>query len=275
MATFKSSSVWVRFDQFQVDLSSCELLRSGVPVPLQEQPFQVLRLLLQSAGTVVTREELCAALWPSDTFVDFELGLNTAVKKLRQALEDSAEHPKYIETLHRRGYRFICPVEWAPNDVRGAMATAEPAAQHGPALVVPDQSRDVAPQGQQPAQEPLRPSWWKRKSTIAVMVCLVVAGLLYPLVAPEIERLWRLRELQQLKVVPLTALPGNVASPTFSPDGSTVIYTALRGESRTLAFKAVNGAAAEEATATGLASVYDWSPDGQQLLVQVQNSQAN
>ncbi len=269
MATSKSSSVWVRFDQFQVDLSGCELLRSGVPVPLQEQPFQVLRLLLQSAGKVVTREELCTALWPSDTFVDFELGLNTAVKKLRQALEDSAEHPKYIETLHRRGYRFICPVEWAQSDVRGAVATAEPAAQRGPALVVPDQSRAVAPQVQQVAPESPSPPWWKRKSTIAVMVCLVVAGLLYPLVTPEIEQLWRLRELQQLKVVPLTALPGN--SPTFSPDGSQVAFAwdgENNGEGYDLYVKVLGSDRPLRLThhpSTALAGA--WSPDGRAIAI--------
>ncbi len=100
------------FDQFQVDLTSGELLRSGVRVPLQGQPFQVLRLLLEANGKVVTREELRQVLWPEDTFVDFELGVNTAVKKLRQALEDSADHPKFIETLPRYGYRFVIPVEW-------------------------------------------------------------------------------------------------------------------------------------------------------------------
>ena len=269
MATSKSPSVWVRFDQFQVDLSSCELLRSGVPVPLQEQPFQVLRLLLQSAGTVVTREELCAALWPSDTFVDFELGLNTAVKKLRQALEDSAEHPRYIETLHRRGYRFICPVEWAPNDVRGAVAEAQPAAQRGPALLVPNQSRDVEPQLPQPVPESPSPPWWKRKSMIAATVCLVIAGLLYPLVTPEIERLWRLLELQQLKVLPLTTLPGNVASPTFSPDGSQVAFS-WDGENNGVGFdvyvKVIGSDRPLRLTSHPAVRLsVAWSPDGRNL----------
>jgi DNA-binding winged helix-turn-helix (wHTH) protein len=100
------------FDQFHVDLTSGELLRSDVRVPIQGQPFQVLRLLLEAEGKVVTRDELRQVLWPQDTFVDFELGVNTAVKKLRQALEDSADHPKFIETLPKYGYRFMIPVEW-------------------------------------------------------------------------------------------------------------------------------------------------------------------
>ena len=118
-----------RFDRFNVDLSSGRLQRSGLNVPVQSQPFQVLRLLLLANGEVVSREQLRAALWPEDTFVDFEHGLNTAVRKLRQALEDSAENPKFVETLPRTGYRFIAPVEWAPKpsskpETRGLVTTA-------------------------------------------------------------------------------------------------------------------------------------------------------
>ena len=107
----------VRFDLFRVDLSSGELFRSGVRVPIQDQPLQLLLLLLEAEGRVVTREQLRAALWPQGTFVDFEHAVNTAVKKLRQALEDPAEHPKFVETLPRIGYRFITTVEWV-SDVR-------------------------------------------------------------------------------------------------------------------------------------------------------------
>jgi len=115
MATSNSLPVRARFDQFHVDFSSGVLQRSGVRVPVQSQPLQVLRLLLNAEGKVVTREELRKVLWPADTFVDFELGVNTAVKKLRQALEDPADHPKFIETLPRIGHRFMVPVEWMPN----------------------------------------------------------------------------------------------------------------------------------------------------------------
>src|SRR6266536_2934710 len=109
LCSLRSSSV--RFDLFRVDLSSGELFRSGIRVPIQDQPLQLLRLLLEAEGRVVSREQLRAALWPQDTFFDFEHAVNTAVKKLRQALEDSAEHPKFVETLPRIGYRFITTVE--------------------------------------------------------------------------------------------------------------------------------------------------------------------
>ena len=97
----------IRFDDFEVNLRSRELRKKGVPISLQEQPFRILEILVAAAGNVVTREELAAALWPAGTFVEFDRGLNTAVNKLRVALGDSAEEPRFIETVGRRGYRFI------------------------------------------------------------------------------------------------------------------------------------------------------------------------
>jgi len=99
-----------RFGPFE--LSECEgdLRKNGVRIKLQEQPFRVLLELVANAGRIVTREDLQQKLWPSDTFVDFEVGLNSIVRKLRQALNDEAEHPHYIETLAKRGYRFLAPV---------------------------------------------------------------------------------------------------------------------------------------------------------------------
>jgi DNA-binding winged helix-turn-helix (wHTH) protein len=100
-----------RFGVFELDLSAGELRKGGVKLRLQGQPFQVLALLLDRAGDVVTREELQQKLWPSDTFVDFDHSLNTAINKVREALGDSASSPRYVETLARRGYRFIAPVQ--------------------------------------------------------------------------------------------------------------------------------------------------------------------
>ncbi len=114
MATSRSSPACARFDQFEVDLSSKELRKWGVRVPVQEQPLHLLRLLLESEGKVVTREQLRDALWPADTFVDFEHGVNAAIRKLRLALDDSPDDPKFIETLPKQGYRFIVSVEWVP-----------------------------------------------------------------------------------------------------------------------------------------------------------------
>jgi DNA-binding winged helix-turn-helix (wHTH) protein len=104
----------VRFGAFEVDLRAGELRKGGLRVKLQDQPFQILALLLERPGEVVTREQLQRLLWPADTFVDFDVGLNTAIKRLRDALGDSAESPRYVETVHRRGYRFVAPVEEEP-----------------------------------------------------------------------------------------------------------------------------------------------------------------
>ena len=112
-----SSSYCVRFGVFEVDLRSGELRKAGSRVPLQEQPFRILARLLQRPGELITREELRQELWSGDTFVDFEHGLNAAVKRLRDALGDSAETPRFIETLPRRGYRFVAPVATTPESV--------------------------------------------------------------------------------------------------------------------------------------------------------------
>ena len=101
----------IRFGLYEANLRTGELRRSGHKVRLQEQPFQLLVLLLQKRGEIVTREELRASLWPSDTFVDFDHGLNAAIRRLRDALGDSADNPCFVETLARRGYRFIAPVD--------------------------------------------------------------------------------------------------------------------------------------------------------------------
>jgi len=101
----------VRFDAFDVDMRSGEVRKHGIRLKLNRQPFKILSLLLERPGDLVTREELRQKLWPAETFVDFDTGLNSAVKKLRDALCDSADEPRYIETLPRRGYRFIAQVE--------------------------------------------------------------------------------------------------------------------------------------------------------------------
>jgi len=112
-----------RFGTFEVDLATGELRRNGVKRKIQEQPFRVLAMLLDHPGEVVTREALRERLWPADTFVDFEHGLNTAIRKLRRALDEAAENPRYVETLARRGYRFIAPVTVEASEVTG---TPEP-----------------------------------------------------------------------------------------------------------------------------------------------------
>ena len=97
----------VRFDVYALDLRAGELFKTGRKIKFQEQPFRILAMLLEHPGQLVTREELRQKLWPQDTFVDFDHSLNTAIKKLRRALGDDAGHPRFVETLPRRGYRFV------------------------------------------------------------------------------------------------------------------------------------------------------------------------
>src|SRR5262249_3413986 len=101
----------VHFDAFTVDLRAGEVQKRGIRLRVQDQPFRVLAFLLERPGDVVTREELRQRLWPADTFVDFDTGLNSAIKRLRDVLGDSADKPRYIETLPRRGYRFLGSLE--------------------------------------------------------------------------------------------------------------------------------------------------------------------
>jgi DNA-binding winged helix-turn-helix (wHTH) protein len=153
-----ANSGTLRFGAFEADLRSGELRKDGIKVNLEGQPFQVLAALLERPGQLVTREELQKDLWPDETFVDFEQGINAAVKRLRVALEDSADKPRFIETLPRRGYRFIARVE------NGALPTSAAVEVHlGPVF-------------------PLRPTpelWNKRRIvvTAGVAAFLIVAAL--------------------------------------------------------------------------------------------------
>jgi DNA-binding winged helix-turn-helix (wHTH) protein len=124
-----------RFGIYEADARTGELRKQGARVRLQEQPFQVLVMLLERPGELVTREEICQRLWGAETFVDFDHSLNTAINKLREALNDSAAEPRYIETLARRGYRFIAVAETAGS------AAAAPAAEGVSADALPPAPR--------------------------------------------------------------------------------------------------------------------------------------
>src|SRR5262245_52622168 len=152
MVLESQSSNILRFGVFEADLHAGELRKQGKRIKLQDQPFQVLAVLLQHPGEVVMREELRNHNWSSDTFVDFDNSLNTAINKLREALGDSADNPRFIETLPRRGYRFIAPVAGA------------------------DQ-KDSAWAG--PAAGPRRPKWRIILAAAVVLVIPVAGGLLW------------------------------------------------------------------------------------------------
>src|ERR1700757_2979299 len=114
-----------RFGVYEVDTRELQLRRSGISIKLREQPFRILIHLLDHAGEIVTREELRQLLWPADTYVDFSHSLNTAVMNLRNVLGDAVGAPMYVETIPRRGYRFIAPVVFISDKARPAPATED------------------------------------------------------------------------------------------------------------------------------------------------------
>jgi DNA-binding winged helix-turn-helix (wHTH) protein len=132
MAQPPSTSAILKFDAYALDLRAGELFKNGKKIKIQEQPVQILAMLLERPGEVVTREELRERLWSEDTFVDFEHSLNTAIKKLRLALNDDSEKPRFIETLRRRGYRFAAALAESANaEAPPATAAAKPVAKAG------------------------------------------------------------------------------------------------------------------------------------------------
>ena len=222
----------LRFGVFDVDFTTAQLRKSGVRVRIQEQPLRILRALLERRGELVTRQELRDRLWPSDTFVDFERSLNAAVGKLRQSLNDSADRPLYVETVARKGYRFIAPVtESNPEPltapkvekpssqasdrsgslrwvVAGALAGAlglvfwgaRPMPRAGPVRQVVWLDLDVGNDVSQPAISP-----------DGMTLVFIASGRLV------------VRRLDQSNITPLTGTEG-AASPFFSPDGQWVGY---------------------------------------------------
>ncbi len=226
-----------RFGIFEADLQTGELRRNGVKVPLQGQPFQVCALLLEHAGELVTREELRQRVWPEDTFVDFEQALNTAIAKIRLALGDEADNPRFVQTLPRRGYRFIGPV------------------------AKPD-SQAVAP-----PTTPVAPTRWFERPTARRSWLLASTTLLILLSGFGIWRSVKNRanKLPPMEVAPLAGLPGIQMDPDFSPDGNQVAFV-LRGAANSGIYTTmVGGEKSLQLTSDGDDASPTWSPDGRQV----------
>ena len=235
-----NQSPTVRFDVFELDLRTGVLRRGGRPVKLQEQPFRILAIIVGRPGDVVTREELRQLLWPADTFVDFDHGLNSAVARLRDALKDSAGKPRFIETVAKKGYRFIGSID------HSLLQELPPAAieTKGPDSVVAKRLPGKISIG-----------------VLAISVLLCVIGLLAFYQNGE-----NARASSSIEVVPLVSLHGFQVTPAFSPDGRLVafresdglhhngIYTALTGGEKSLQLTANPGDCCPA-----------WSPDGREI----------
>ena len=197
----------VRFDAFEVDMRSGEVRKHGIRLKLHGQPFQVLSLLLEHPGDVVTREELRQKLWPGDTFVDFDTGLNSAVKKLRYALCDSAEKPRYIETLPRRGYRFIAQVQ--NGDLSTAVAPIESLA----VISLPPNPIEEGHRAERPAEgeADLRPTGTSRARLWLVLggvAALALIAVTYVILRGHTKPTTQTK-IRSLAVLPLSNLSGD------------------------------------------------------------------
>jgi TolB-like protein/DNA-binding winged helix-turn-helix (wHTH) protein/Tfp pilus assembly protein PilF len=166
----------VRFGVFEADLKACELRKHGFRLKLAEQPFQVLAMLLERPGEVVTREELRDRLWEGDTFVDFDHGLNNAVMRVREVLLDSSENPRYVETVPRHGYRFVAPVEEAPA-APAAPARQEPGDSSSPGVPALAATSSVPAIIKEPHSWGASLRRWVKTPRLAILAFVVLAGL--------------------------------------------------------------------------------------------------
>lgn len=234
----------IHFGRFELDLDSQELRKDGTTCKLQPQPFRLLAALVTRAGAVVTREQLRHELWRDEVFVDFERGLNYCVRQIRVALEDDAQEPHYIETLKRRGYRFIALVG-QPVMALEADASARTVLgfRNAPSLFRPDE----------------------RRAAYALISALAVTAVTFLLVHPVTHN-----ALPLLKAVPLNALPGLLSHPAISPDGSLVSFSWDGSSGGNLA---VYGQMIGDATPFRLthSEQYEgpstWAPDGRHIAI--------
>lgn len=241
----------VRFGVFEVELRTAELRKQGVRIRLPGQSFQVLEALLLRPGELVTREELKQKLWPSDSFGDFEHGLNAAVNRVREALGDSSDNPRFVETLPRRGYRFIAPVEGSPVELLPAKT---------PQLTPAPQARtsDTGPR-----------HWTMRPALVALIaVLLILLGALYLTHRKSSAGRAAEPDNEDVRVSPLTALPGYVGWPALSPDGKQVVFPWDGGRNAAksmfnLYVKIIGADRIEQLTHQPSEAIMGaWSPDG-------------
>jgi Tol biopolymer transport system component/DNA-binding winged helix-turn-helix (wHTH) protein len=248
-----------RFGSFEINSQSGELRKNGIRLRLSGQPFQVLVVLLARPGEVVSREELHSALWPADTFVDFDHGLNNAVARIREVLDDSSDTPRYVETIPRRGYRFIALLADVPP------ATVNPSVTES---IVSPAHEITLPNVPSPAVVPSG----KRAISIRPKALLGAAALLAAFLLLGLYMMTRSANApaENVNIVPLTSYPGAEQFPSFSPDGNEVAFAWTGGEyglDFDLYRKQVGSEKAVRLTTTHARTALApaWSPDGRYI----------
>jgi DNA-binding winged helix-turn-helix (wHTH) protein/Tol biopolymer transport system component len=250
-----------RFGLFEADLELGTLTRQGMPVKLQEQPFRILSLLLESASEILTREELRKNIWPDGTYVEFDGSLNTALMKLRAALNDSADNPRFIETVPRKGYRFIAPVEISkfksPAVTTAIRIETEEPATELPAepLTIPTSAEpDVA--GLKKVERRLGPHWWEALLILAGVTALLTYGL-WPRGEPRVARVQQLTHSGQIDPW------GKLVT-----DGSRIYFVVRDVTGWNLMQTSVEGGAVQRTpTPFDNTRIFDLSPDHSQFLI--------
>jgi Tol biopolymer transport system component/DNA-binding winged helix-turn-helix (wHTH) protein len=250
----------IRFDRYQLDIRSGELRKEGRKVRLQAQPFQLLVLLLQNAGRVVTREDVRRELWPGDTFIDFDHGLAAAVNKIRDALCDSADKPRFIETLPRRGYRFIGKLEHDPPVEIRARLEEVPSRETN----ARESKSETLESAETTAATPTsRTRTWAVGASLVLLGAGIALGFVLLLGQKKSEL-----PPQDWTITQFTSYPGVTTAPAFSPDGSRIAFgwDTKGANNFDLYVKALRGEALLRLTshpATWLSA--SWSPDGTQI----------
>ncbi len=249
------------FGPYTLDLRSGELRKFGIKVKMGEQTFKVLRMLLETSGEMVTREELRSKLWADDTFVDFDHGLNSAVQRLRDCLSDSAGDPRWVETIPRRGYRFIGEVEWSDAGVDSEVSVSGVLADSAATPATEDVVADRPPQ--KPGQS------GKRQIALAasLVLLLVVAGFLSARWIQEAGRKQRALRIRSIAVLPLENFSGDPAQEYFADGMTDELITmlarnpALRVTSRTsvMQYKHVHRPLREIARELGVEGILEGS----------------
>ena len=258
----------VKFGPFEADLHTHEIWKFGVKIKLVGQPFEVLAILLKRPGELVTREELREQLWPGDTFVDFDHGLNAAVNKLREALSDSVELPRYVETLPRRGYRFVARVAKAGEEA-GQLASADVQIPFTvPEPVEPLRASEVAP-GFGVEQKLDKPRRWRPYLIGVGMVTVLVLTLAAASLLQKGSSLGDLRvaNTAMQRIRPLTNLAEETSEPAFSPDGNFVAFR-RRSDKPGISgiyVKEVGSEEMRQITSTASDCCPAWAPDGRTI----------